>query len=321
MKQFTYMLLIILWISPSLLYSQYKNRQQKREKIKKSINCSEGEYQLYWQDEFDGTQLDTSIWRTAYGNPKPWDCTLPRKECGTELQLYRDKNVVVSNGSLKLIAQKEAIIYKGIYGEDHTCANKIIGDSFNLAFDYTSGAIETKSDKIAFQYGRFEIRCRLPVGAGMWPAFWLWGGGGATGRAGEIDILEIFSTGQPTYTTSVHNGNKKLRVDKVIDWDIQDWHTYSAEWEPTVIKYYIDGQLIRTFQRFKKGSCADIPNISRRRSLRRNEAFPWKQWMVLRLNLALNPEAGMEVTSETPFPGRMEVDYVRVYKKSGVRSF
>lgn len=315
MQHFTYILLILLWITPSLLYSQYKDRQQKREKIRAVIPCPQGEYQLVWHDEFEGSQLDTSIWRTAYGNPKPWDCTLPRKECGTELQLYQASNVVLSDGTLKLIARKENVVYKGIYGEDHTCANKIKGDSFNLAFDYTSGAIETRSDTIAFQYGRFEIRCRLPMGAGIWPAFWLWGGGGATGRAGEIDILEIFSTDQPVYTTSVHNGNKKARVDKVIDWDIQEWHTYSAEWEPTAINYYIDDQLIRTFQRFKKANCEDINSITRARSLRRNEAFPWQQWMVLRLNLALNPEAGMEVTSATPFPGIMEVDYVRLYQK------
>lgn len=312
MQHSIYILLIILCTFPHLLYSQYKNRQQKREKIQKVINCPQGKYQLFWQDEFDGSELDTTIWRTTYGNPKPWDCTLPRKECGTELQLYQTDNVIVSNGTLKLIAQREASVYKGIYGENHTCVNKIKGDSFNLAFNYTSGAIETKADTIAFQYGRFEIRCRLPIGTGMWPAFWLWGGGGGTGRAGEIDILEIFSSDQAIYTTSVHNGNKKARVDKVIDWDIQEWHTYTAEWEPTSIKYYIDKQLIRTFQRFKRVNCEDI---TRTRSLRRNEAFPWKQWMVLRLNLALNPEPGMEVTSATPFPGLMEVDYVRVYRK------
>lgn len=310
-----YVLLILLFISPNLLYSQYKNRQQKREKIQTPINCPQGEYQLLWQDDFNGSQLDTSIWRTAYGNPKPWDCTLPRKECGTELQLYQADNVIVSNGTLKLVAQKKSTIYKGVYEQDHLCAYKVKGDTFNLNFNYTSGAIETRSDTIAFQYGRFEIRCRLPIGAGMWPAFWLWGGGGETGRAGEIDILEIFSSDQAIYTTSVHNGNKKARVDKVIDWDIKEWHTYSVEWQPTAIKYYVDNQLIRTYQRFKRANCEDTKAITRTRSLKRNEAFPWKQWMVLRLNLALNPEAGMEVTSTTPFPGLMEVDYVRVYQK------
>lgn len=316
MKQYVYLLLIILWIAPNLLFSQYKNRQQKREKLQKRITCPQGEYQLLWKDEFNGSQLDTTIWRTAYGNPKPWDCTLPRKECGTELQVYQADNVVISDGTLKLIAEKEATVYNGIYGQDHACANRVKGDSFNLAFNYTSGAIETRSDTIAFQYGRFEVRCKLPVGAGLWPAFWLWGGGGATGRAGEIDILEIFSSDQAIYTTSVHNGNKKLRIDKVIDWDIQEWHTYTAEWTPTVIKYYIDDQLIRTYQRFKKVTCDDIASISRPRRFRRNEAFPWQQWMVLRLNLALNPEAGMTVNSTTSFPSVMEVDYVRVYRKN-----
>jgi len=98
-----------------------------------------------------------------------------------------------------------------------------------------------------------------------------------------------------------------------MNWNIQAWHTYAAEWTPTVINYYIDDQLIRTYQRFKKVTCDDISTISRPRKFRRNEAFPWQQWMVLRLNLALNPEAGMTVNSTTPFPSVMEVDYVRVY--------
>jgi len=149
MQHSVYLLLIVFCITPNLLFSQYKNRQQKREKVQKMITCPQGDYQLLWKDEFDGSYLDTTIWRTAYGNPKPWDCTLPRQECGTELQVYQADNVVVSNGTLKLIAAKESTVYKGIYGEDHTCANRVKGDSFNLAFEYTSGAIETKSDTIA----------------------------------------------------------------------------------------------------------------------------------------------------------------------------
>ena len=195
--------LIYLLTLPMFLFGQYSDRRQKRERLRQPISCHTGEYQLIWQDEFNGERLDTSVWRTSYGNPKPWDCTLPRNKCGTELQCYHPDNVEVSNGSLKLITKKQKYTYQGIYGEAHACANKKIGDSFALPFDYTSGMIETRAELIAFQYGRFEVRCRLPIGAGFWPAFWLWGGGGETGRAGEIDILEIFDTSQPIFTLSL----------------------------------------------------------------------------------------------------------------------
>ena len=309
------LLLFILFL-PLILFSQYKNNQQKREKIRQPIKCPTGSYELVWQDEFEGNQLDTNYWRTTYGSPKPWDCTLPRGECGTELQIYQANNVQVNKGTLKLITRKESITYQGIYEAAHTCANKNIGDTFSLDFKYTSGIIVTKSDKIAFQYGRYETRCKLPIGAGFWPAFWLWGGGGETGRAGEMDILEIFDTAQPIFTTSIHNGNRKARQDIPLTWDIRDWHIYAVEYDPTEVRYFVDGQLIRTYKRFKNLACQDGQLITKKRRYRRNAAFPWEQWMVLMLNLAINPEPSMTVNATTVFPATMEVDYVRVYKRN-----
>jgi len=305
---------------PIFLYGQYQDRQQRKERLKSPIVCPATPYELVWQDEFSGTTLDTTYWRTSYGNPPPWDCTLPRGECGTELQVYRPENVVVNNGTLKLIAKKEKYIYQGTYGQAHPCAEKQIGDSFSLAFDYTSGVIETRAEAIAFKYGRFEINCRIPIGHGFWPAFWLWGGGGSTGRAGEIDILELFNTADSIYTTSVHNGRKKARKDFAVDWDVTDWHTYAVEWEPTAIKYYVDNQLIRVYQRFRKVDYDKHNGVFDVGTYRRNVAFPWEQWMVLRVNLALNPDVNLELVEEAAFPAIMEVKYVRVFKRKVVSS-
>lgn len=299
---------------PAFLYSQYKERQQRREIIAHPFPQPKGKYQLIFEDEFTGDRLDTTVWRRSYGNPKPWDSTLPRKECSTELQYYHPDNVMVTDGTLKLIAKKQSYLYEGYYEQDHPCAQKKIGDAFSFSFDYTSGIIETRADQIAFKYGRFETRCRLPKGAGLWPAFWLWGGGGGTGRAGEIDILEIFDTSQPIFTTSVHNGKKKARKDFPITWDIEEWHTYAMEWDALTIRYFVDGQLLRTFPRFKNKRLARQAIIPKGRH-RRNPAFPWEQWMVLRLNLALNSEKGQMVNKTTPFPAIMEIDYVRVYRE------
>ena len=303
------------YVLPSFLYSQYQERKQRKEVITTPIKCATAPYELVWQDEFNGMGLDTTYWQTAYGNPKPWDCTLPRATCGTELQVYRPENVVVSDGTLKLIAQKEKYLYKGVYEQDHPCATKHKGEQFALEFDYTSGLVETKAEAIAFKYGRFEIKCKLPIGTSLWPAFWLWGGGGATGRAGEIDILELFNTAKPIFTTSVHNGRQKARVDVAIDWDITKWHTYAVEWEPTVIKYYIDDRLVRVYERFKRTDCNKQNGVFQPGRYRRNRAFPREQWMVLRINLAMNPAIDQTKLRQAVFPAIMEVDYVRVYKR------
>lgn len=307
-------LLLLYILLPFSLFSQYKDRQQKREKLKQAIALSTDSFQLIFQEEFIGNLLDTSIWRTSYGNPKPWDCTLPRDNCTTEPQFYHPNNLEVSEGTLKIVVKEEPYWYTGLYEEEHICAKKQIGDTFQLPFKYTSGLIETRADKIAFKYGRFEIRCRLPKGAGFWPAFWLWGGGGDTGRAGEIDILEIFDTSQPILTTSVHNGNKKSRKDFPITWDIEQWQVYALEWDECSLQYFVDGQLVRTYPRFKDLSLLQGAVIEKGR-YKRNLGFPWEQWMVLRLNLALNLEKGQRINATTPFPAIMEVDYVRVYQR------
>jgi len=120
------------------------------------------EYKLVWSDEFNGNKLNTDIW--TYEN----HCA-PQNN---ELQCYtpRDNNVYVKDGFLYVEARQEN------YG------NK----------KYTSGRINTKKS-VAWKYGKFEVRAKLPKGDYLWPALWMlprdykYGGWAASG---EIDIME-----------------------------------------------------------------------------------------------------------------------------------
>ena len=121
---------------------------------------------LVWSDEFNGTSLNATDWTVDIGNGCPTLCGWGNNE----LEYYRSQNVTVTGGNLVLTAKAES------YG----------GSSF------TSGKVHTQG-KQSFLYGRMEMRAKLPVGDGMWPAFWMmpqndvYGGWAASG---EIDIME-----------------------------------------------------------------------------------------------------------------------------------
>lgn len=109
---------------------------------------------LLWNDEFDGSSLDTTKWTPQIGD----GCALGQDLCGwgnNELQWYREENAIVSDGTLKIIAREQ---------------------DFNN-YDFTSARIRTvnKADFDLTQgYLRLEARIKVPdAGNGIWPAFWM----------------------------------------------------------------------------------------------------------------------------------------------------
>src|SRR5512140_1509037 len=102
-------------------------------------------WNLFWSDEFLGSGINTSNWTFDIGGGG-WG--------NSELEYYtaRSANVAVSNGNLLIIARKES------YGGN----------------DYTSARLKTQNLQ-NFTYGKVEARIKLPVGQGLWPAFWMLG--------------------------------------------------------------------------------------------------------------------------------------------------
>ncbi|MGB1031773.1 MAG: glycoside hydrolase family 16 protein, partial [Flavobacteriales bacterium] len=139
---------------------------------------------LVWEDNFDGTTLNTDFWNYDLGNGCPDLCGWGNNEP----QIYTDdaSNVKVEDGYLKLI---------GVHSPG--------GDP-----EYTSGKITTKN-KITAHSGRFEARIKMPVGQGMWPAFWLLPNDKEYGRwplSGEIDITEMVGYSPNTTHGTIHYG-------------------------------------------------------------------------------------------------------------------
>ena len=243
-------------------------------------------YHLVWSDEFDGTSLNTSNWSYDIGNGCPSLCGWGN----SELEYYRSQNVSVSGGHLIIEARAQT------YGGSNSTSGKIHS--------------ENKQD---FLYGKIEARIKLPKGAGMWPAFWMmptdsvYGGWAASG---EIDIMEsanaMYIIGGTihyggAYPNDAYSGNT---YSNGTDFSA-DYHIYSVEWEPTVMRWYVDGVLYSTKTSWWSSGGA--------------YPAPFDQRFYIILNLAVGGNyTGVynwqDVT--TNLPQQMLVDWVRVYQKN-----
>jgi beta-glucanase (GH16 family) len=244
-------------------------------------------WKLAWSDEFngtDGSSPDPAKWRFDVGGGG-WG--------NQELESYtaRAANVQQHGGNLVITARKEE--YTGADG---------------IARSYTSGRIKTQG-LFAQAYGRFEARMQLPVGKGIWPAFWMLGediGSVHWPQAGEIDVMECIGDPLTIYSTlhgpgysGAHGISAKFSVPagKAVN---AGFHIYAVEWEPKDIRFYFDDHLIA--ERTPK----DLPE---------GAAWAYDHPFFLLLNVAVGGAWPGNPDESTSFPQQMLVDYVRVYSR------
>ncbi len=185
---------------------------------------------------------------------------------------------------------------------------------------WTSARLKTSGLK-EFQYGRMEACIKLPVGAGLWPAFWMLGTAGHWPAGGEIDIMENIPArggsgeglGPTKVESTIHgpssaqNGHFSLtqvltlpgaqRID-----DINPaCHVYGAIWSPFMVQMYVDDWRKPFFIR----TAADVPKEAR---------WVFNAPFYFLLNLAVGGDWPGPPDNSTPSTADMVVDYVRVYK-------
>ncbi|MHA0856998.1 family 16 glycosylhydrolase [Paenibacillus sp. CMAA1364] len=257
---------------------------------------------LIWQDEFNGTALDTSKWSYEQGyyitdDPHSWGWG------NAELQHYTDseQNVFVQNGKLNIRAMNDS---------------KAFPQDPSRYAQYSSGKINTK-DHLSFQYGRVDIRAKLPTGNGVWPALWMLpedSAYGAWAASGEIDIMEAKGRLPGTTSGAIHFGGQ-WPVNRYIAGEYyfpegqtfaNDYHVYSMIWEEDNMKWYVDGKFFFKVSRDQWYSIA-APN---------NPNAPFDQPFYIIMNLAVGGyfDNG-EIPDPSDIPATMQVDYVRVYKE------
>ncbi len=236
-------------------------------------------YTLVWNDEFSGTTPDLSTWNTEIGNGSGgWG--------NHELEYYtgNTKNLFVSNGNLVIEARKEPI----------------------NGLNYSSARITTQNKK-TFTFGRIDIRAKLPVDKGIWPALWMLGANINTQpwpACGEIDMMELIGTYPGRVYGTMHwkavTGN---HASKGSQYDLssgnfsQQFHVFSIIWSQDMIKWLVDDQLYLTATSADAGA---------------NYPFNAAQFFIF--NVAVGGDWPGSPDTSTPFPQRMFVDYVRVFQ-------
>lgn len=238
-------------------------------------------YGLVWNDEFDVDGLPNSskwIYQT-YGNSDGW--------ANGELQYYSAENLNnthVSGGQFYITARKETV--SGPTGK---------------VFNYTSARMATWG-KASWTYGYFEVRAKMPCGAGTWPAIWMLGTTGGWPAGGEIDILEHFRGTNTSAAANVHwaegGGHREISPKYMnVPTICSEFHNYWLKWTADQMEIGVDGDTMLS--------------SSRESIAEGNWPFTGPQYMLL--NLAIGGFGGGEVDNSI-FPRSMVVDYVRVYQ-------
>jgi len=244
---------------------------------------------LVWSDEFNTAgvgAINAANWfqQTQLAAGISW--------YNGEVQHYtnRQDNSYVSNGTLKIVAKKETFTDQG------------------QTKQYTSARLNSK---FSFTYGRVEVRAKLPIGAGTWPAIWMLGknviepGSYWTSTSGtvnwpacgEVDIMEHWGNNQnyvqsAMHTPSSYGGTVNLG-GQTVSTVSTDFHIYALEWTSEKMVFSVDGITHYTYNPAVKDA----------------STWPFNAPQYLLLNVAMQPYIDPNFTQSA-----MEVDYVRVYQ-------
>jgi beta-glucanase (GH16 family) len=245
-------------------------------------SATKSEKKLVWVDEFDYQGLpDSTKWNYESGYVR-----------NGEMQYYmpnRLENARVENGNLVITALKDSMV---------------IG---NDTVRVSSASVITKG-KQDFTYGRIEVRAKIPVFLGSWPAIWLLGSNiDEVGwpMCGEIDMMENVGYDPDTVHFNIHTKayNHSIKTNKgqkaYLSSSRNDFHIYALEWSSEKLDFFLDNKLVFTFANEKKGV----------------EVWPYDKAQYLILNLAVGGAwGGSKGVDLSAFPQQMLIDYVRIYQ-------
>lgn len=247
----------------------------------KTQQIEQKNWELVWRDEFNDNAGELP-------NASNWTFDIGASGWGNqELQYYtnRPENVQHDgNGNLVITALKEN--YNGS--------------------QYTSARIKSQGLQ-EFKYGRIEARLKTPYGPGIWPAFWMLGSNINTvswPQCGEIDIMELKGQYPSIIYGTIHGpgyagGNSITKPYGLQNGRFDnDYHLFAVEWNENCIDFFVDNFL---YQRIDRNEVSG--------------QWVFDQSFFMLFNIAVGGNYVGYPTIQTPFPQKMTIDYVRVYKQ------
>lgn len=187
---------------------------------------------LVWSDEFNGDTVDETKWNIIDG--------------------MANHGAIYNRGAVSIKKDGENS-YLAINSKNYETTEKLIeavgwdqyqDQKLKDSVTWSSGRVESK-DKFSFQFGRMAVRAKPNDSQGIWPAIWLLCQD-ETGHD-EIDVLEYL--GQEAWDAWTTNHFGILDENKASDGIVtknyeawcQDFHVFEVEWDPEIIKFFIDG--------------------------------------------------------------------------------
>ena len=282
--KFTTLRFLIFAIVLAITFSFIQNKE-------KSLKYPD--YHLVWSDEFeiDGIPSEKN-WNYETGFVR-----------NQEDQWYQKENAICKDGFLIIEARSESKANPDFVSKTHSNWAKK-RDSIKV----TSSCLITRG-KHSWQYGRFEMRAKIPVTKGMWPAFWTLGVKGNWPANGEIDIMEYY-TGKILANAAWKSTKSETAWDSktfaLSDFEDRSWaakfHVWRMDWDADWIKLYVDDRLLN--------------EISVKETMQSGQKIlPFQQSHYILVNLAVGGINGGEYPIGR-FSSKYSIDYIRVYQKN-----
>lgn len=281
--------------------------------------CPSQDWRLVFHDEFNGDAIDSEKWVTYYPfTADGSDQAMVTRTSENAMGVNLDQNVLLQDGKLKIRVKNEQTSW------------------FGQTKGYSTGVIFSRGNW-KFWKGRFEIRCKIPYASGaplLWPAFWMHGGIPNTANSeSEIDVFEFCGHEPSVVKTDMHrfyeSGNNRYDCHASVSHSGSQgyhsaFHVFAVEWDHYYLRWYIDGQLIRSQCSLitLSGQSVTGCNVAQG-TYGRNPKFPrtGAQLNVI-ANCAVarsgqNQFCGSQDQSSSAFPVDFEIDWIRVYQREG----
>lgn len=259
-----------------------------------TVTAPPAKWILVWSDEFDGSTINSDNWNIETGDGSQYGIS---GWGNNELEWYQEENITLADGNLVITAKEQQ----------------------SNGYNFTSGRMRS-DNKVDVTFGRIEASIKVPLGQGLWSAFWMLPtdsqyGGWASG--GEIDIMELLNVSNEAENelhANIHYGmawplNQNVG-DKTQVQNLDEFHLYAIEWDKNEIRWYIDdlhyasitADTWWSYYYDESKGYVSVPE------------GPFNKDFHLLFNLAVGGNWPGSPNAETVFPAEMVVDYVRVYE-------